>query len=403
MKTVRLLTLLLVVAIPGTGSAQGNDITIRAGLLLDGKGGQLRNAVITVRDRKIVAVAAYQGGTPTHDLSGYTVMPGLIDAHVHITGYVNRQNRVHTASDGDTPDDAAKAAAANTVATLRAGFTTVQSMGSDDDRSLREAIAAGRLGGARVLTSLSPISDARMTPEELRQRVRALKTMGADFVKVFASRSIREGGAQTLSDAQLAALCGEAKAVGLRTVVHAHSAESMRATALAGCDWIEHGAFATEEVLRLLAERGVYFDPQCSLVLRNYLDNRSRFEGTGNFTPEGFAAMERAVPLLLQATRLALATPNLRLVYGTDAVAGAHGKNAEDLVCRVREAGQSAMDAIVTATSRNAAAMGLGNLLGTIAPGFEADLIATDGDPLQAIEAVRRVAFVMKGGRVISP
>ena len=206
-----------------------------------------------------------------------------------------------------------------------------------------------------------------------------------------------------MSDAQLGALCDEARSLGLRSVVHAHSAESMRATVLAGCDWVEHGAFATEEVLRLMADRGVYFDPQCSLVLRNYLDNRQWFEGVGNFTAEGFAAMERAVPLLLEATRKALATPNLRLVYGTDAVAGAHGKNADDLLCRVREAGQSPMDAIVTATSRNAEAMGLGDRVGAVAPGLEADLIAVEGNPALQIDAIRRVVFVMKRGRIISP
>jgi imidazolonepropionase-like amidohydrolase len=110
--------------------------------------------------------------------------------------------------------------------------------------------------------------------------------------------------------------------------------------------------------------------------------------------------MERMLPVLPGLVRTALATPGLTLLYGTDATAGAHGRNAEDLVCRVREAGQAPMDALVSATSRNAAALGLGDRIGTLAPGYEADLIALDGDPLQEIEAVRRVTFVMKGGKV---
>jgi imidazolonepropionase-like amidohydrolase len=152
--------------------------------------------------------------------------------------------------------------------------------------------------------------------------------------------------------------------------------------------------------LHLLAEKGTYFDPQCRLVFRNYLDNKPRFLGLGNYTEAGFAAMEKAIPLAVGAIRMALATPGLKVVYGTDAVAGAHGHNAEDLVCRVREAGQDPMAALVSATSLNAEALGLGARTGAIAPGLEADLIATDGDPSRDITALRRVVFVMRGGRI---
>ena len=387
-------------AIPFVLAAQQPPVTIRAGLLLDGRGGEIPNVLITVAGGKIRSVGPYTGGPSTYDLSRFTVLPGLIDAHVHLTGYINSRGRMHTESDGDTPAEADSAARVNAKKMLDAGFTTVQSMGAGADKPLRDAIAAGMIPGPRVLTSLNPISNISFPPERLRQLVDSLKSSGADFVKVFASRSIREGGAQTLSDAQLEAICGEARSVGLRTVVHAHSPESMRAAILAGCTWVEHGAFATEEVLKLLAERSVYFDPQCGLVLRNYLEHRSWFEGVGNFNAEGFAYMERALPSFPKLLRTAFGVPNLALVYGTDAVAGAHGRNADDLVCRVREAGQPAMEALVTATSRNAAAIGLGNRLGSIVPGFEADLIALEGNPLREIEAVRRVVFVMKGGTV---
>src|SRR4029079_19363254 len=109
------------------------------------------------------------------------------------------------------------------------------------------------------------------------------------------------------------------------------------------------------------------------MVLRNYLDNRPKFEGIGNYNAEGFAAMERAIPLARAAIKLALATPGLKVVFGTDAVAGSQRRNAEDLVCRVQEGGQSAMAAVVSATSLNARSLGLGERLGTIAPGFDAD------------------------------
>ena len=203
-----------------------------------------------------------------------------------------------------------------------------------------------------------------------------------------------------MSQEQLDAACGEAKLVGIRTMVHAHSAESMRAAALAGCDEIEHGIFATGEVLRLMAERGTWFSPQCGLVFHNYLENRDRYLGIGNYNEEGFAAMERAVPLAIQGFKDAIATRGLKVVFGTDAVAGAHGRNVEELFCRVQAAGQAPMDAIVSATSVSAQSMGLGALIGTLAPGFEADLIAVEGNPLDDITALRRVVFVMKGGKV---
>jgi imidazolonepropionase-like amidohydrolase len=235
----------------------------------------------------------------------------------------------------------------------------------------------------------------------LRAVVRQHKADGADLIKIFASGSIREGGQQTMSDSQLVAACGEAKALGLRTLVHAHSAASVRAATLAGCTQVEHGLFVTQEVLSLLAARGTYFDPQCALIFRNYLDNRPKYQGIGNYTDSGFAVMERMLPVAPQVIRTALATAGLKVVYGTDAVAGADGHNAEDLICRVQKAGEAPMHAIVAATSLNAEALGLADRIGTLAPGLDADIIAVDGDPLRDITALRRVSFVMKAGRVV--
>ena len=389
--------------LPAGLHAQDQPVTIRAARVLDGKGGSLANAVVTVQGGRIVRVEP--GAAPrrvSYDLGGWTLLPGLIEAHDHMAWHFNSAGRLHTGNDGETAAQAALAMVANARATLQAGFTTVQELGNAEDKELRDAIALGRLSGPRMLTSLDPISDTRLTVEQLRQTVRDRKAAGADVIKIFASRSIRDGGAQTLSDEQLAALCGEARAVGLRSVVHAHSAESMRAVALAGCSQIEHGVFATVEVLQLLAQRGVYFDPQCALVFRNYLyDNRTRFEGIGNYNAEGFAAMEQAIPLARAAFKLAIATPGLKVVFGTDAVAGSHGRNAEDLVCRVQEGGQRAMDAIVSATSLNAQALGLGDRIGAVARGLDADLVAVDGNPAADITALRRVRFVMKGGSVV--
>jgi imidazolonepropionase-like amidohydrolase len=149
-----------------------------------------------------------------------------------------------------------------------------------------------------------------------------------------------------------------------------------------------------------MAARGTYFDPQCGLVFRNYVENRAHYEGIGNYNAEGFAFMERAVPVAIANFKRAIATPGLNVVFGTDAVAGAHGREAEELVCRVRDGGQRPMDAIVSATSLGARALGLADRVGAVAPGLDADLIAVDGDPLADVTALRRVVFVMKGGVV---
>ena len=377
-------------------------VTIVAGRLLDGRGGAVRNATIVVQGDTIARVAAGAAGPApaTYDLSRLTVLPGLIDSHVHLTWYITSRGKLHQPGDGDTPADAALAAAGNAHAMLMAGFTTVQSMGAPEDAPLRDAIARGVIPGPRVVTTLGSLGERAGGPDSVRAAVRRFKAAGADAVKIFASASIRDGGRPTMTDAQLGAACGEARALGLRSIVHAHSAESMRSAALAGCTQVEHGVFATPEVLRLLAARGTYFDPQCELVFRNYLDNKPWFEGIGNYNAAGFAAMERVVPQRKLLGRRWLATPGLKVVYGTDAVAGAHGRNAEDLVCRVRTVGQPAGAAIVSATSLAAEALGLGGRVGAVAAGMQADLIAVDGDPLTDVTALRRVVFVMKGGRV---
>jgi imidazolonepropionase-like amidohydrolase len=378
--------------------AAQQSIAIRAGIILDGKGGVVRNAIVAVEGSRIVKVGSGAAETVTYDFPRFTVLPGMIDAHVHVGAHFGKDGRVSTP--GETPAEAALYGASNAYAMLMAGFTTVQSIGAPTDVPLRDAVAAGRIPGPRLLTAVQPLSDAGLTLDQVRAHVRKNVADGADVIKIFASKSIRDGGGQTLSDDQINAACSEAKALGKRVWVHAHAASAVRAAALAGCTTVTHGSQITEAEAELMAARGTYFEPQTGLLLQNYIENKARFLGVGNYNETGFKFMEEGIPLNDAVFRMALRHKDLKMTMGTDAVAGAHGRNAEEIIHRVQVDGQGAMEAIVGTTSLNAEALGLDGKIGALGPGMEADLIAVDGDPLTDITALRRVVFVMKGGNV---
>ena len=381
------------------GLAPAQPIVIKTTTLIDGKGHVLRNKEIVVEDGRIARVADAKQ-KPAIDLSDLTVMPGWIDTHVHPTWYFNKDGRLEQGpgrNSKSTPQQAALYSAANLYATLMGGFTTVQSVGAELDADLRAQIEAGALAGPRLITSLRVVNENTGNPEQIREFVRKLKDDGADVVKLFATASIRDGGKMTMSVAQIEATCGEAKAQGLRSVVHAHASDGARAAIEAGCTSIEHGTFLDDATLELMAKRGTYFDPNF-LVLHNYLDNKPKFLGIGNYNEEGFASMERGLPLVADVLRRARAH-RVKIVLGTDAVAGSHGRNAEEFVYRVKDGGDSPMDAITSGTSVAAESLGLASRIGAIAEGMQADLVAVKGDPLKDITAVRNVAFVMRNGK----
>jgi len=375
-------------------------IAIAASTLLDGKGHTLRDVRIEIEGSTIAAVSPGVKGPFDYDLRGLTVLPGWIDAHAHVTWIFGKDGK-NIGTEWTTPQDAYQAAS-NAWVTLMAGFTTVQSLGAPVDVPLRDAIAKGKLPGPRILTAIEPLvgrNEATGTPDEIRAFIRKQKESGADVIKIFASKSIRQGGDMTLSQEQLKAACDEARKQGLRTLVHAYK-EAVRAATLAGCTEIEHGTLATDDDLKLMAEKGTYLDPQCGLVIENYMLYKDNYIGTSGYTAEGFAAMEKILPVDHEIVQHAVRTPGLKMVFGTDAVAGAHGRNAEEFIDRVRDCGVDPMAALISANSLGAEALGMGDQIGSIAPGFEADIIALDGNPLTDITAVRRVVFVMKGGIV---
>ncbi|MEE2637913.1 MAG: amidohydrolase family protein [Acidobacteriota bacterium] len=391
------LTSVLVWLVASTAVGQ-DTISIRAGRLLDGVGNVRTNVVIQVVGSKITEVNEGSGPV-TYDLSDFTVMPGLIDTHVHLTAHFDPDGRNHS-DPQETPSQTILYAAENAYATLMAGFTTVQSLGSPADVDLRNAIARGLLPGPRVLTSLGAITTGTGSPEDIRATVRRRAAEGADVIKVFASASIREGGGLVMTTAQLDAVCNEARTAGLRTVVHAYGTDGLTATIEAGCTGIEHGNRYDDQVIELRAERGTFLDPHVGSLWANYFDNRERFLGRGNYTEEGFALMEEARTTGYETFRRTLDHGGVRVVYGTDSVAGSHGRNAEELIYRVHDGGQDPMAGIVSATSLAAESLGLSDLIGRIKPGHEADVVAIAGDPLEDITTIRDVRFVMKGGKV---
>jgi imidazolonepropionase-like amidohydrolase len=401
MKRIRIALCLfaLISCVSGQTAQKSNkQIVIAASTVLDGKGGVLHDTRIVIEGSKIVRIDP-NAGPVTYDLRGLTVLPGWIDAHVHITWSFGPDGK--NAGGGATTPFAAKAAADNARATLMAGFTTVQSVGSPGDVPLRDAIAKHALVGPRILTSAQPLmgqGESTGTRDEIRAFVRQQKEAGADLIKIFASASVRRP-QMTLSQEQLNAACDEAKKLGLRTLVHAYK-DAVRGAALAGCTQVEHGTLASDDDLKLMVQKGVWLDPQAGLVMENYLLNKEKFVSTPGFPEEAFVVIKEIIPSYHDFLKQALKIAGLKIVFGSDALAGSHGRNAEEFIDRVRDCGVAPMSAMISANSLGAEALGVGNQIGTIGAGFQADIIALDGDPLKDITAVRRVVFVMREGVV---
>ena len=270
-----------------TVASFAQPIVIETSTLLDGRGNTLKNQQIVIEGTRIRSVGAGKAAA-TYDLRGLTVMPGWIDTHVHLSWHFDSKHKL--ANQSEPPQASALYTAENAWLTLQGGFTTIQSVGAAIDADVRDRIDQGSLPGPRILTSIRQITDKSGAPDEIRALVRKTKAEGADVIKLFATSGLGAGGAQSMSDAQIEAACGEAKAVGLRAVVHAIGAGGAKAAVLAGCTSIEHGDFLDDATLKLMAERGTFFDPNF-LVLHNYLDNRASF----SFPETTFVALQKAL------------------------------------------------------------------------------------------------------------
>lgn len=383
---------------PTTPTAQEGPIVLQATTILDGRGGIIRNSAIVVEGSTIARMDPGARGK-VYDLTGLTVMPGWIDTHIHSgSGFDIKTGKAFPRD--ASPEQQMLYEMENLHATLMAGFTTVQSLGSARrDLDARAWIESGRLPGPRLLTSLRSVDEKTGTPDEIRKFVQQVVADGADVIKVLATASVRDGGEPTMTYEQVFAACDEAKRLNRRSAVHAQSPEGAIMAVKAGCTQIEHGARLSDEAIDMMAKAGTYFDPNNGILFHNYFENKAHFLGIGNWTDDGYVYMEKARPEGWRWFRRAR-EKNVKIVFGTDAVPGTHGRNYEELVFRVKDGGQPPMEAIVSATSLAAESVGLSKQIGAIAPGMQADIIAVEGDPLTDITAVRKVVFVMKGGKI---
>ena len=380
------------------------DLVLQAARAFDGRGDPISPAVVHVRGSRIVAVGGAVDAPPeaeTLDLGDATLLPGLIDAHVHITNaFANEPDR-----DADTGIRGARTA----ETLLMSGFTTVRSLGSADfaDVTLRDAIASGATPGPRLVVSGQGMTDGNVaaaegdrigdgimpaTEDEVRAFVRTRLEAGVDWVKIFASRSSRAGGTPTYSQQQLEWAMDESAAAGVPVSAHAHAAEAARRAIEAGARTIEHGALVDGAVLDLMVERGTFYTPNLYLS-EYYLEHGDRF----GYTEEQLGWTARLLPPRTEVFSQAV-EKGVGIVFSTDANSGWvwSGDTGIEFDRRVA-AGQSTKDALVSATSRAAEALLLLDV-GDLATGMFADIVAVDGDPLSDINALRRAVFVMKDG-----
>ena len=416
--------------VAGAETAGGQAIAIRAGLLIDGTGSDpVRNAVILVADGRITAVGAnvrIPAGAHVVDLSDRTVLPGFIDAHVHMTGPVLGEPGWENALVRESPADAALRGAAHARQTLAAGFTTARNVGAGGfaDVALRDAINAGRVPGPRMLVAAhslgitgghcdatngylphvlgeNPGPERGMAdgPEAIREAIRYQVKHGADVIKICATGGVlSEGdsvGVQQYMEDELAAVVAAAHMTERRVAAHAHGTAGIKAAVRAGVNSIEHGSILDDEAIALFKERGTYLVP--TLMAGEAVE---ALANSGGLKGERADKARAIAPKMRESIKRAVAA-GVKIALGTDAGVMPHGRNGHEFTLMVQWGGMTPMQAIVAGTSAAADLLGWGHRVGTVAPGYLADLVAVRGDPLADVRVLERVEWVMKGGEVV--
>jgi imidazolonepropionase-like amidohydrolase len=402
---------------------------IHAGRLIDVPGKAVRGpSTIVVDNGRIVSVseglARVEPGAALIDLSSKTVLPGLIDSHVHLASDRGGEQALLADIRDDDPLHAYEAQL-NGMKTLRAGFTTVRNLGDDKGvtMALREAVKRGWVQGPRIVDAAQSISttgghmDGRGAlndglvahlpdPENLcdsvescRRVVRRQIDRGADVIKFATTGGVNSGTglATRMFEDEARALVQTAHAYGRKVAVHAHGADGIKLALRVGADSIEHGTVMDEEIIRLFKQSGAYYVPTLSTV-NGYLERLAKDPNA--YTGAVKQQIEWRIGITGQS--LAKAYPaGVKIAYGTDAGVSKHGRNADEFELLVKF-GMPPVEALKAATVNAADLLGLGHEVGTIEPGKSADIIAVTGDPLADVTVLKKVDFVMARGEVIA-
>jgi len=408
-----------------SGLGAQETIALKASRMIDPRrDGPIDNAVVVIRGDRIEAAGAafavtVPAGARVLDLSGYTILPGLMDCHVHITG---------TPGDGgdtqklkETPAHEAIRGVAHAKITLEAGFTTIRNVGSGNyaDAALRDLIEEGVVPGPRMWVATRGLgatgghadingwsSDLKLPGtaeiadgiDELRKAVRTQIKNGADLIKVTATGGILSVGDavthQQYSLEELQAIVETAGMLGVKVAAHAHSPRGMNDAVRAGVISIEHGSLIDDEGIRLMKERGTFLVP--TLYTLDFIIQEGASSGVPQYSIDKAKSIAKQ-----QRERLSAAFhAGVKFAYGTDAAVFPHGRNARDFRILVEELDVQPIEAIRTATINAAELIGIEDRAGTLEPGKWADVIAVAGNPLENITLLENVRFVMKGGVV---
>ena len=411
-------------ALLAAGVASAAPITVDCGRLLDVKAGAWRERVsITVDNGVVTAIAPLAAGADHIDLSAYSCLPGLIDMHVHLTGETKAQVDALRETLSSNPADTAYRSVPYAERTLKAGFTTVRDLGASMglNVALKRAIANGSVVGPRMFTSGTTISTSGghgdptnnlserfshavtttgvvNSPDQAREAVRARYREGADLIKVTATGGVlsqaSSGQNAQFTEDELRTIVTTAKDYGFRVAAHAHGAQGMKRALRAGIDSIEHGTLMDDEAIALFKKHDVWYVP--TIIAGRYVADKAKVPGYYSALVQPKAA---AIGPLIQATFGRAYRAGVKIAFGTDAGVYPHGDNAREFAFMV-EAGMPALEAIRSATLGAASLLDQSANLGSVEPGFAADIVAVSGDPLRDISVLQQVKFVMKAGVV---
>jgi imidazolonepropionase-like amidohydrolase len=378
---------------------------IRAGRLVDPAGKVTTNVVIVVDNDRITSVgtSAPPAGAEVIDLSRYTVVPGLIDLHTHMTYFWNGASGTRPLGQPRRPAGVTTVLAAeNARRTLEAGVTTVRDLGASNevDYAMRDLINSGKMAGPRMFVAGQGLSagraDAPIGADAFRQQVEARIAAGSDWIKIFGSRGSFQSveTTQTVTFDEMKAAVDAAHAKNHRVAIHSYGPSGVKDAVRAGADSVEHGIDLDDETIADMIKRGTVWVPTIDHN-RYYVDAKDEY----GFAPETIPPLQAYIEKNLESTRRAFKA-GVKIGMGSDAVYSMFGQNTRELGWFVM-AGMTPAQALASATTIPAALLGRERDLGAIAPGFFADIVAVDGDPLADVNVlIDKVRWVMKGGAV---